>query len=64
MKFNNVLINKKTILILFSFLAFSLFNVVTFKNEECIANSANDLRGTCYTTEGNNYATSPVQGAF
>merc|ERR1712004_53063 len=31
--------------------AFSLFNVVTFKNEECIANSANDLRGTCYTTE-------------
>merc|ERR1711899_657283 len=31
--------------------AFSLFNVVTFKNEECMANGANDLRGTCYTTE-------------
>jgi len=31
--------------------AFSLFNVVTFKNDECIANTANDLRGTCYTTE-------------
>jgi len=31
--------------------AFSLFNVVTFKNDECIANAANDLRGTCYTTE-------------
>jgi len=31
--------------------AFSLFNVVTFKNDECVANAANDLRGTCYTTE-------------
>merc|ERR1719433_419294 len=31
--------------------AFSLFNVVTFKNDECIANAANDLRGTCYTNE-------------
>merc|ERR1712018_123737 len=31
--------------------AFSLFNVVTFKNDECIANAANDLRGTCFTNE-------------
>merc|ERR1719189_2397414 len=31
--------------------SFSIFNVVTFKNEACVANAANDLKGTCYTKE-------------
>ena len=32
--------------------SFSIFNVVTFKNGACVANAANDLKGTCYTKEG------------